>query len=62
MPIVPIINEGGREFATFASLARKPNVVKPTLRYRNIDDLALKIDREIVPAAETLVTEMQPPA
>jgi hypothetical protein len=60
VPIVPIINEGGREFATFASLARRPNVVQPTLRYRNVEDLLRKIDREIVPAAEALREKMLP--
>jgi len=60
VPIVPIINEDGREFATFASLARRPNVIQPTLRYRNIEDLTRKIDRDIVPAAEARKREMQP--
>lgn len=60
VPIVPIINEGGREFATFASLARRPNVVQPTVRYRSVDDLLRKLDREIVPAAEALRKTMLP--
>lgn len=59
VPVVPIINEGGREFATFASIARRPNVVVPTLRYRNIEDLMHKFDREIVPAAEAKRRELQ---
>lgn len=60
VPIVPIINEGGREFATFSSLARRPNMVQPTLRYRDLADLVDKIDRAIVPAAEARRSEMQP--
>lgn len=50
--VVPIINEGGREFATFDSIARRPNVVQPTIRYRGIADLETKLDGEIVAAAE----------
>lgn len=52
VPVVPIINEGGREFATFDSIARRPNVVQPTLRYRNIPDLEAKLDGQIIDAAE----------
>lgn len=52
VPIVPIINEGGREFATFESIARRPNVVQPTVRYRNVADLETKLDGLIVDAAE----------
>jgi hypothetical protein len=52
VPVVPIINEGGRVFATFDSIARRPNVVQPTLRYRNIPDLETKLDGQIIDAAE----------
>jgi CHAT domain-containing protein len=52
VPVVPIINEGGREFATFDSIARRPNVVQPTLRYRNVADLETKLDAQVVGAAE----------
>jgi hypothetical protein len=60
VPIVPIINEGGREFATFSALARRPNVAQPTLRYKNADDLAGKLDRQIVPTAESLREQLRP--
>lgn len=52
VPIVPIINEGGREFATSNSIARRPSVVQPTVRYRNIADLETRLEGEIVDAAE----------
>lgn len=52
VPVVPIINEGGREFATFESIARRPNVVQPTVRYRSVADLETKLDGHIVDAAE----------
>jgi hypothetical protein len=52
VPVVPIINEGGREFATFDSIARRPNVVQPTIRYRGVADLETKLDDQIVAAAE----------
>ncbi len=60
VPIVPIINDGGREFATFDSLARRPNVVQPTLRYRTLADLEARLDRQIVEAAEKKRVEMAP--
>lgn len=50
--LVPILNEGGREFATFSALARRPNVAPPTVRYQNAEDLAHKLESEIVPVAE----------
>jgi len=62
VPIVPIINEGGREFATFSSLARRPNMVKPTLRYRDLKDLTVKIRRDVVPLAEACRSAMLPDA
>jgi hypothetical protein len=60
VPVVPIINEGGREFATFSALARRPNVAQPTLRYKNVEDLAAKLDEVIVPIAEGLKKQLQP--
>jgi hypothetical protein len=52
VPVVPLINKSGREYATFSSVSRRPNVVQPTVRYRNIDDLKVKLDRTVVPEAE----------
>jgi hypothetical protein len=60
VPVIPIINEGGREFATFSALARRPNVVQPTLRYKNIEDLAQKLETTIVPKAEALLKQLKP--
>jgi len=34
VPIVPLINWTGKEYATFESIRRRVNVVKPTIRYR----------------------------
>jgi hypothetical protein len=36
VPIVPLINWTGKEYATFESIKRRVNVVKPTVRYRGI--------------------------
>jgi hypothetical protein len=52
VPVVPLINQSGREYAMFSSVRRRPNVVQPTVRYRNIDDLKDKLDSTIVPEAE----------
>ena len=62
VPIVPLINQTGREFATFESIKRRVNVVKPTIRYRDLNDLKVKLDREVVPQAEAKLTEVRPPA
>lgn len=60
VPIVPIIHEGGREFATFAALARRPNVAQPTIHYRNVDDLKQKLKAQIVPLAEAMREKLRP--
>jgi hypothetical protein len=61
VPIVPLINATGREFATFESIRRRANVVKPTIRYRDVDDLVEKLDTAVVPQAETKLRQVRPP-
>jgi len=62
VPVVPVINRTGKEWATFSSLQREQNVIKPTLRYRDLDDLLSKLVDEIVPMAEAKRLEVMPPA
>ena len=62
VPIVPLINRTGKEYATFESIKRRVNVVKPTIRYRDVDDLIEKLDSTVVPQAETKLSEVRPPA
>ena len=62
VPIVPLINSTGKEYATFESIKRRVNVVKPTIRYRGVDDLIQKLDTQVVPQAETKLREVRPPA
>lgn len=59
VPVVPLINQTGKEYAGFSSLKRRDNVVKPTVRYRDIDDLIEKIDKQVVPLAEKTLAEVQ---
>jgi hypothetical protein len=61
LPVVPILAAGAKEFSLFAALARRPNVVQPTVHYRGVDDLRSKIDREIVPRAEEMRSKAAPP-
>jgi len=61
VPIVPLINWTGKEYATFESIRRRVNVVKPTIRYRDVDDLIEKLDTVVVPQAEAKLTEVRPP-
>jgi hypothetical protein len=35
--------------------------VKPTIRYRDIEDLLDKLDTEVVPRAEAKLAEVRPP-
>lgn len=62
LPVVPIINRTGKEYATFSSIRRRQNVVQPTVRYRDLDDLLEKLDGEVVPNAEAKLDEVRPPA
>jgi len=61
VPVVPVINRTGKEYATLSSLLRFANVVKPTVRYRNLDDLIEKLQKEVVPLAEKKLLEVRPP-
>ena len=60
VPVVPLISRTGKEYATFASIQRRENVAKPTVRYRDLDDLLEKLDDEVVPKAEALLEKMRP--
>jgi hypothetical protein len=59
VPVVPVINQSGREYATFSSVQRRPNVVRPTVRYRDLDDLIEKLDASVVPLAEARLEEVR---
>lgn len=62
VPVVPVINWTGTEYATFASIQRRQNVVRPTVRYRSADDLLEKLDEHVVPLAERTLAQLRPPA
>jgi hypothetical protein len=55
-------NARSREYATISSLLRRENVVQPTVRYRDLDDLLERLDAEVVPKAEAKLSEVRPPA
>jgi len=61
VPVVPIINQTGKPYATTDNIFRRENVVKPVLRYRNIDDLLSKLDDEVVSRAEEKRVQVAPP-
>ena len=60
VPVVILINRTGKEYATFSSVQRRENVVKPTVRYNNVDDLVKKLDEQVVPLAEEKLLEVRP--
>jgi hypothetical protein len=60
VPVIPVINRTGKEYATFSSVQRRENVVKPTVRYRDLGDLITKLDEQVVPMAEKKLAEVQP--
>jgi hypothetical protein len=59
VPVVPLINRTGKENATFASIRRRENVVKPTIRYRDLDVLLHKPRDEVVPKAEVKLEQVR---
>jgi hypothetical protein len=60
VPVVPVINRTGREYATFSSIQRRENVVRPTVRYRDLTDLMKKLDEEVMPLAEKKLAQVRP--
>ena len=52
IPVVALINRTGKEYALFSSLQNYKNVVSPTVRYRDLDDLLEKLDLQVVHQAE----------
>jgi hypothetical protein len=61
VPIVPLIDAAEQEYATFESIRRRANVVKPTVRYKDRDDLVGQLDA-IGALAEGKLREVRPPA
>ena len=62
VPVVPVIKQGGEVYSLFESVSRKPNVVKPTLRYRDVDDLMSKLDAQVIAKAEAKLRKVRPRA
>ena len=62
IPIVALINQTGKEYATYESVKRRVNVVKPTIRYRSVVDLLKKLNEQVVPLAEAKLAAVRPPA
>ena len=62
VPLVPLINRTGKEYAGFSSIKRRPNVVQPTFRYRDLEQLQQQLDEAIVQAAEAKLHEVRPDA
>jgi hypothetical protein len=60
VPVVPLINQTGREYATFSSIRRRPNVLRPTVRYRDVEDLQRKLESTIISRAEAKLDEVKP--
>jgi len=58
IPVVSIINKTGRVYATYSSIERRENVIKPSIRYDNLVDLLEKLDKSIVPKAEEKIAEI----
>lgn len=62
LPVVPIMTKTGRPYALFRDFDQRNNVVKPLVRYRDVDELEALLDREIVPLAEKKLAEVRPPS
>lgn len=59
VPVVPIINKTGKPYATFEGIVRRENVIKPLLRYDNLEDLLQRLDKEVVSPAENKIQQLQ---
>jgi hypothetical protein len=61
LPVIPVIEGGATEYSTFSTLTRRGNVVEPTLRYRDEDDLLRKLDKQVIAKAEARLRQVKPP-
>lgn len=62
LPIVFLLNATGSQVASFENLPARRNIVEPAIRYRNIDDLVVKLGSDAVPRAESKLKEVRPPS
>lgn len=58
LPIVPIISATAREYADFANIKRRSNVVKPTVAYRDETHLLRIFEAKIIGPAEAKLAEL----
>ena len=54
VPVIPIINKSGKEYAMFAHAGNYKNIPKHAIRYLDADDLARKMKTDIIPLAEKM--------
>jgi hypothetical protein len=59
VPVATIINSTGKPYATYSSIERKENVIKPIVRYKNTNDLLKKLD-DLIMKAEDKLSELRP--
>lgn len=57
-PVVPIFNQTGRDYALAEDWALRGNVARPTIRYKNEEELEKKMSTAIIPAAEKLMAQL----
>jgi hypothetical protein len=58
VPVAPVINQTGKAYATFDTILRRENVLRPIRRYRDLEDLLAKLDRTILPEVEAKLARM----
>jgi len=60
-PVVPIINKTGSQYALSDEWVIRLNVAKPTIRYKNEEDLPEKVNDEVIPAVKKLFKKLALP-
>jgi hypothetical protein len=58
LPVVPIILTTEEEYATFSDIQQRQNVIKPTIRYTDLDDLLKKLEKVVIPKAEAKLNKL----
>jgi hypothetical protein len=60
LPIVPIIDASQGEYTVAYNILRRESVVKPVVKYRDLDDLIEVLEERVLGPAESLYAKLKP--
>ena len=61
LPVVTLIEDGQREYPVSDHILRRESVLKPVVRYRDLEHLGHIFRAQVIEPAERLVTALRPP-